>query len=51
MSWGYSLVAVCGLLILVASLVEGHGLQRVDSVVVVHGFSFPVDVESSQTRD
>ena len=43
MSRGFSLVAVHGLLIAVASLVAEHRLQGVcTSVVVVHGFSYPV---------
>ena len=39
-SRGYSLVALCGLLIVVASLVAEHRLQFTQaSVVVVHGLS------------
>ena len=40
-SGGYFLVAVCGLLIVVASLVEKHGLWRLGSVVVAHRLSCP----------
>ena len=40
-SGGYSLVAVLGLLIAVASLVVEHGLQNAGPVVVVHMFSCP----------
>ena len=37
---GFSLVAMCGLLIAVASLVAEHGLQGARaSVVVAHGLS------------
>ena len=61
---GYSLVAVPGLLITLASLVKEHGLQGAQasavvapglqstgSVVVVHGLSCPWHVESSRIRD
>ena len=34
-----------------ASVVAAHGLQRAGSVVVAHGPSCPVYVESFQTRD
>ena len=38
-SGGYSLVVVHGLLIVVASLVAGHGLKLWASVVAVHGLN------------
>ena len=49
---GFSLVAVHGHLIVVASLVAEHGLQSVQaSVVVAHGLSFPsVDGFFSEQR-
>ena len=39
---GYSLIAVCRLLIAVASLVAVHGLQRAGSVVVAFRLRCPV---------
>ena len=48
MSRGYSLAAVIGLLIVVASLVVEHGLEHAGSVVVAHGLSCS---EASWTRD
>ena len=63
-SRGYSLVAVCGLLIAVASLVAEHGLEAMwasvfaargfystGSVFVVHGIAAPRYVGSSWTRE
>ena len=51
-SRSYSLVAVPGLLIAMASLVAELGLWRVQaSIAVVRGLSCPGHVESSRTRD
>ena len=38
---GYSVVAVCRLLTVVASLVAEHGLLNMGSVVVAHGLNGP----------
>ena len=38
---GYSLVATHRLLVVMASLVDKHGLRRAGSLVVVHRFSCP----------
>ena len=46
----YSLVAVLGLLIAVASLVSEHRLWSAGSIVVVHQLAAPRHVGSSQTR-
>ena len=45
-----SLLAVHGLLIVVASLVAEHSLQSTDSVVMSSGMVAPWYVGSSQTR-
>ena len=50
-SGDYSLVAVCGLLIVVISLVAEHGRYSTGSVVVAHGFSCPLARGSSWARD
>ena len=41
-SRSYSLVAICGLLLTVGSLVAEHGLSGVGSVVLAWGLSYPV---------
>ena len=49
---GFSLVAVCGLLIATASLVVEHGLQGVQALELsCMGLVAPWYVGSSQTRD
>ena len=65
-SGGYSLVAVCSLLVAVASPVVAHGVEGVQTSVVAHGLrscnsqalehrhmasAAPRHVGSSQTRD
>ena len=47
----FSLVAMCGLLIAMASLVAEHGLWSVGSVVAAHGLVAPWLVEPSRSRD
>ena len=49
---GYSLVAVCRLLIVVAfSCCKAHALEHADSAVVVHELSCPTSCGIFQTRD
>jgi len=50
-SRGYSLAAVCGLLIAVASFVAKHRLSTAGSVDTAIGLVAPQHVESSRTRD
>ena len=50
-SGGCSPAVVLGLLTAVASLIVERGLESTGPVVVMHGLSCPMPVESSQTRD
>ena len=51
MSGGFSLVVVCGLLLVVATPIAEHRLQSLGSVDVARELSCLRHVESSQTRD